>query len=151
MEDLEVNKTLIFDYSKRVYHYAVRQNGRQVINRTYRLPRKRFDDILTFIYNLRLGSYGRITEGRKLTVSVLMQRRPSRLSLYFDEQMPPHQRLGTYNAVLSLDRNVTNAKSGKVFCWFSETFVPLGGIIEDAVFFGDLHLTISKQRPEIFE
>ena len=34
MDDLEVEKALVFDYSKRVYHYTVRQNGRQVIDRT---------------------------------------------------------------------------------------------------------------------
>ena len=147
MEDFEIKKTLIFDYSKQVYHFAIQQNERHLVNRTYRLPGKQFDDILTFIYNLRLGSYGRINEGRKLIVSVLMRQKPSRISLHFDKQFLPQQESGKYHAILSLDRNLTNARSNTISCWFSEEFIPLGGMIEDAVFFGDLYIKLSKREP----
>ena len=147
LDDEAIEKKLMFDYAHRRYRYTINRDGRHLVDRTYRLPKKHFDDILTFIYNLRLGSYGRIKKGRQLNITVLTKQRLSRMSLFFEKQNQTRQKAGEYTALLSLDRNTTNALSERIVCWFSKDFIPLGGKIEDAIFFGDLHVVLSKRVP----
>ena len=136
--DSEIRKTLSFDYEKGTFDFLLVKNKRKIIDRTRNLPERQFDDLLTFFYNLRMRCYGEVKEGKKLSICVLVKEKPSYISVSFDSSKNKKKGVGKYYAVLSMDRNITQAYSKRVSCWFSHDFIPLLGVVEDAYSFGDL-------------
>jgi len=141
----ELTKTLCFDYDRGLYTCRYLRNGRSVLNVERKLPRAPFDDLLTLLCNLRAGAYGDIHD-RTLRVCVLAKDRPSFVTVSFSGQIPraaPPQ--GRHHALVSMDRDMTQARSKTLRGWFSDDMVPVGGVIEDAYFFGDLSVRLASR------
>lgn len=135
----EFIKILTFNYDRNMYACIYRRNGKTVLDAKKKLPREPFDDLLTMLCNLRAGVYGSVAPNRTLRICVLAKDRPSFVIVASPPPpvrgAPPEGRL---YALVSMDSDMTQARSKTLRGWFSEEMVPVGGVIEDAYFFGDL-------------
>jgi len=136
-------KTLSFDYERSQFTLIQELNKKRTFSIIRRLPREPFEDLLSFLSNLRIGAYGNIQQGSKVLLWVLMKERPTLMTVYFPQppEKPKTQACRFY-AILSMDRDITQAKSKTVRGWFSEKFIPLAGVVENAYFFGDLNVSL---------
>jgi hypothetical protein len=84
----------------------------------------------------------------QLQVCVLVKDRPSYLAVQVTAPPSrPRRPLKTHYAVLSMDRDLTQARSKRVKSWLSDALVPVSGLVEDAYFFGDLAVTLAAGNP----
>lgn len=141
----EIKKYILFDYERRIFTYCVERNKQRIFFTKKKLPSKEFDDLLTFFYNLRLGYYGAVKEGNKYNICVLVKERPSYISIDCTPLDSKHKDDGSLYAVMTMDKDLTQARSKKVTSWLSQDSVPLSGIVENAYFFGDLSVTLRER------
>lgn len=141
--DRTVKKFLTFDYQLGFYTCVFEHNGNRTLSIKRRLPQEQFEDLLSFLLNLRTGAYGRVSTGSVLRPCMLMKDRPSFITITFpltheEPKTPVCKRYVT----LSMDPDLTHARSKKVCGWFSEGFVPVAGVVENAYLFGDLNVAL---------
>ena len=134
---IEYKLKLAFDYKK----------GTFTCTRTYPqskprvtqglLPNSDFEDLLTFFYNSRLGCYGPRRDGVMFKAPVIMKEQPSFIALDFPPQGTKDRERG-FNAAITMDRNLTHARSRRVLVCLSDDAVAESALVIDAYFFGDL-------------
>lgn len=140
----EVDKSLTFNYPDNSYRVSVEVDNQCILYRTKTLPAGEFEDLFTFFYNLRMGHYGSVLPGRSLKICLVMTERPSFLKLVFNEKAPGRAGKTRYNAVLHMEKRLTQARSNRVACRFSEDLIPLYAVVKDAYYFGDLTVRLSN-------
>ena len=116
-----------------------------------------YEDYLTMLYNFRHGSYGSLQRGFHY-----------RLPLYTKEHMKPVSLdvadLETEKRLRSREFDQTgkdffvrfqippedvSSDTGEILGWFSADAVPVKGIIQDVVFFGDLWGELKERKKEV--
>jgi len=139
-----VKKTLVFDYEQRTFTCTYERNGKRTFEQKKRMPNREFDDLLSFLYNFRAGYYGTVRQGMLLKVCVLVKDRPAYVSVNITAPPSrPRKSSELYYAVLSMDRDLTQARSKSMKSELSRELVPVSGVVEDAYFFGDLVVTLT--------
>ncbi|MCX8044330.1 MAG: DUF3108 domain-containing protein [Desulfobacterota bacterium] len=135
-------KIINFDYVLDQYTYHFIRNGVKTFSATHRLPNHQVDDLLSFLCNLQNKAYGPVYEGCVLRACVIMKEKPSYVTVTFSapSKKPPLPSCCHY-VILSMERDITNARSGRIRGWLSPALIPVAGIVEDAYFFGDLTIT----------
>ena len=108
-----------------------------------------YDDFLTAFYNFRRGVYGEIQRGRRYRVRTLPKAGISTIDVEIateaEEMRILHGKRDKaggkyeYYIMVSLDKEITRSRTGKVKGWVSRDLVPIEGTIEDVVFVGDVH------------
>ncbi len=106
------------------------------------LPENDFEDLLTLFYNVRMGCYGPTLPGGTLKVPVIMKEQPSFITLDFPAQGSKDRKRG-FNAALTMDRNLTHARSKRVLVLLGEDAVLKSALVIDAYFFGDLGVRLT--------
>ncbi|MEI6127211.1 MAG: DUF3108 domain-containing protein [Pseudomonadota bacterium] len=143
--DREIKKSLSFDYAQQTFTLTRERNKEKISSMTRKLPVREFDDLLTFFFNLRTGHYGAAQEGKKFSVCVLAKEKPSNISVDFPVTDRRKKSGGKYFAVLSMDKDITQAHSKQVTSWLTPDSIPTSGRVVDAYFFGDLEVTLKKR------
>jgi len=143
--DREVKKLLSCDYIRLTYTLTLERNKRTVSSRTRKLPAGACDDLLTFFYNFRSGVYGEAQAGNKLKIPILVKSNRSYITVDFSDNATRKKPSFAHYAVLSMDRDVTHARSKRVNTWLSHDLIPQCSVIVDAYFFGDLVTTLEKR------
>lgn len=141
--DKKAKKEIHYDYVNRMFRILFYRNNKKVSEQKRRMPDKPFADLLTFFYNLRMGCYGKVDEGMKLSVSALVNTRLSMINVSVDnrEKMKKGAR---HHLVISVDKNISAAGSKEVSSWVSEDIIPVYSVIKNAYFFGDLRIKLVK-------
>lgn len=116
-----------------------------------------YDDFLTAFYNFRRGVYGVIQRGRRYRVRTLPKPGISTIDVEIatekEEMRFRHGKRDKrgakyeYYVTVSLDKEITRSRTGRVKGWVSKDLVPIEGTIEDVVFVGDVRgFLIGKGR-----
>ena len=145
----ERKKTVEFNYEKKVIVITNEGTGRKktVINK--RLPKEAVDDLLSAFYNLRLGYFGEVKQGKNFSMKVWVRESPSNITMVFPERYEQADSKlceGKYFAMLSMDKRITNIASKKLIGWLEEDLTPLCGTVEDAYLFGDLKVRLKEKK-----
>jgi len=145
----ERKKTIEFDYIKKVLivTYEGTERKKKVIKK--RLPKDDVDDLLSAFYNLRLGYFGEIKQGKHFSMKVWVRESPSNITMFFPERyekVDSKSCYGKYFAMLSMDKSITNIASKKMIGWLAEDLTPLCGTVEDAYLFGDLKVRLKEKK-----
>ncbi|MCP4717366.1 MAG: DUF3108 domain-containing protein [Deltaproteobacteria bacterium] len=143
--DHEVVRTVLFDYEQKRYRFSWKRNERTVFSVNRAFPKRPFDDLLSFFYNLRLGAFGPVQAGEKKSACIVAKTSPGNIVIDFAGPGRKRKGPGKWFGTLTLDREMTQAHSEQVSCWFSSELVPVKGVVEDAVFFGDLKIRLTGQ------
>lgn len=141
----EIDKILTFDYTDNSYTIAITVNKQRVLYRTKELPEGTAEDLLTFYYNFRMGHYGPAKPGMSVQADLLMSVRTSHLSIMLHDYENGRRCADYYYAVVTMEKNLTQAGSGRVSGRLSRDLIPLYGVIEDAYYFGDLTVSLTKR------
>jgi hypothetical protein len=138
----EYKREITFNYKKGTFT-CVRINPQSKARVTQgELPGSDFEDLLTLFYNYRMGCYGPRRNGLMLKVPVIMKEQPSFISLDFPAQGSADRERG-FNAALTMDRNLTHARSRRVLVCLGDDTVAESALVIDAYFFGDLGIRLT--------
>jgi len=142
-------KTVEFNYEKKILIVTYEGNGREKKVIKKRLPKDAVDDLLSAFYNLRLGYFGEIKQGKIFSMKVWVRETPSRITISLPERFEKADGKscgGKYFAMLSMDKSITNIASKKLMGWLAEDFSPLCGTVADAYLFGDLKVRLKERK-----
>jgi len=139
---MEYKRTLAFNYEKSTFTCTRTYPGNKTRTIQGPLPDTTFEDMLTFFYNFRMGCYGRLREGGRLSVPVLMKEQPSLINIDFTEA-GSKKRADRFNAALTMDRTLTHARSKRVLLRINEMSIPESALVIDAYFFGELGVRLT--------
>lgn len=141
-DKMEIKRTLSFDYEQGAFTCTRTYPGGKPRTIKAALPEDGFEDMLTLFYNFRMGCYGPQREGGTLKVPVVMKEQPSFITIDFPGP-GSKQRAKRFNAELSMERNLTYARSKKLLMRLDDRAVPESALVIDAYFFGDLAITLT--------
>ena len=139
---LEFKRTLSFDYEKGSFTCTRTYPGGKPHVMQAALPEDGFEDMLTLFYNFRMGCYGPRREGGALRVPVVMKEQPSFITIDFPGP-GSKQRAKRFNAALTMERNLTHARSKNLLMRLDDRGIPESALVIDAYFFGDLAITLT--------
>ena len=142
-------KTVEFKYEKKILIVTYEGTGRKKTVITKHLPKDDIDDLLSAFYNLRLGIFGEIKQGKIFSMKVWVRESPSRITISLPERFEKADSKscgGKYFAMLSMDKSITNIASKKLIGWLAEDLAPQCGKVEDAYMFGDLKVRLKEKK-----
>jgi len=145
----EVRRQYFIDYDYAAGIANRRKIGRrgEVSRSTVRLnPERRYDDYLSGIYNLRIGAYGPLQEGRSYVIRLLKADKERDVRIVLAGPEENRKRLGSednpgekfFFSHIYLPKGMLDSKTGEMEGWFSARAVPVGGTIRDMALFGDV-------------
>jgi hypothetical protein len=152
--EVKKRRTTVFNYASGVIERrsALKGGGQE----KYELPMRPgvvYDDYLSGIYNLRSGAYGAMREGRVYilnvphkkggTIRIELASREGNLK-QLERERDKEAKAFFSHVVLDKDNLITG--SGRLQGWFSSQGVPVGGIVEDVVFLGDVRGTLISRE-----
>ena len=139
---MEYKREITFDYEKGSFTcIRTYPQGKPRVTQGA-LPENDFEDLLTLFYNVRMGCYGPLPQGGTLKVPVIMKEQPSFITLDFPAQGTKDRKRG-FNAALTMDRNLTHARSRRVLVRLGDDAVAESALVIDAYFFGDLGVRLT--------
>jgi hypothetical protein len=117
-------------------------------------PAVPYDDYLSGIYNLRLGAYGALQEGRTYELRLLKADKERRVRIVLAGPEENRKRLGSegnpgekfFFSHIYLPKGMLDSKTGEMEGWFSARAVPVGGTIRDMALFGDVTGRLVKRE-----
>ncbi len=116
---MEYKREITFDYKKGSFTcIRTYPQGKPRVTQGA-LPGSDFEDLLSLFYNVRMGCYGPRRDGLMLKVPVIMKEQPSFIILEFPAQGAKDRKRG-FNAALTMDRNLTHARSRRALVRLSE-------------------------------
>ncbi|MBN2109379.1 MAG: DUF3108 domain-containing protein [Deltaproteobacteria bacterium] len=141
-DTMEYKREIAYDYERGAFT-CIRTSPRGKPRVTQAaLPGNVFEDLLTLFYNIRMGCYGALNDGVRLKVPVIMKEQPSCITLDCPAQGTKDRRRG-FNAALTMDRNLTHARSKSVLVLLDDDAVLKSALVIDAYFFGDLGVRLT--------
>jgi hypothetical protein len=148
------------DYEKGEYRWVATENGEIKDQGSKPIPKGViFEDLLSAFFNLRIGAFGPLERGRRITVTSLPFYQASedgeteyqketirtfeiRIADAFTEQKYRREfgRTGEKGLLVfvQVPRALFGQKSGEVLIWFDPTLLPVSARVEDVLFFGDV-------------
>jgi hypothetical protein len=142
LNKLEYKREIRFDYEKGLFTCVRTYPGAKPHVTQGALPGSDFEDLLTLFYNVRMGCYGQVPQERSFKVPVIMKEQPSYIALDFPGQGTKERKMG-FNATLTMDRNLTHARSRRVLVLLDDDAVAESALVIDAYFFGDLGVRLT--------
>lgn len=140
--NMEYTREITFDYKKCLFTCTrTYPRGKPRVTQGA-LPESDFEDLLTLFYNVRMGCYGPLHDGVRLKVPVIMKEQPSFITLDFPTPGTTERKRG-FNAALTMDRNLTHARSRRVLVLLGEDAVAESALVVNAYFFGDLGVRLT--------
>lgn len=142
-------KTLTWtDYDRQVLRRKDYKRGSLIENVEEPIPEGViYEDILSAFYNVRLGYYGPIKRGRQFIVNSLPSDGVSTIEVNFTtkEESLKHRDLfgdkfdeNMLGARVKVSKDLFKSKKGEISMLFDDALVPVYGVVEDYVGFGDI-------------
>lgn len=129
-------------------------------------PGVRYEDLLSAFLNFRIGVYGPLVGGRKMTVLTLPDFADLAKNKNKRKEEDPFQKFEIhivdeateaayrkrygrtgekgFLALVKIPKNLFGQKTGEVRIWFDKNVIPVDATIEDAILFGDIHGVLRK-------
>jgi hypothetical protein len=119
------------------------KDGKVVSSEEHDIPEGKTPvDMLTAFYNFRLGVYGELKRGDKVSVPTYSSKGFTEIEIeVLTEEEQKKKRYFPENGVLVkavIDPEVFETDSGNLYIWFDEQANPTRGIIEDMIGLGDI-------------
>lgn len=134
-----------FDYDKKVMNWKSWDNEGNERSGTEKLPEGIYcDDPLSAFYNFRFGAYGPVEGGKDYLIhSFPKNGEVPRISLKIASKDEMDKRLNEeskvdYLADVVIDKELFGSKTGYLEVYFTRNMVPIGTVVKDLVFFGDV-------------
>lgn len=142
-------KTLTWtDYDKQILRRKDYKRGMLVENAEEAIPEGVvYEDILSALYNIRIGCYGPIRRGRRFTVHSLPSEGVSTIDVNFttkEESLKTRDLFGDkfdenmLSANVKVPKNLFKSKTGEISMLFDDAIVPVYGVVKDYIGFGDI-------------
>ena len=107
-------------------------------------------DMLTAFYNLRAGTYGPLVRGARFLISTYAKGEFPKLeiNILMPEQQAEHGYLPSHGLLVevTVDPEVFETGSGKLYIWFNDAGIPERGTIEDLIGFGDIRGYLNEEN-----
>lgn len=111
------------------------------------------DDPITSFYNFRFGVYGKVTNGKSFKIPCIPKKGRSHISIHIasdqiekDRQIQEKNPSGKeYFATMTLHKEFTLSKTGKVEGWLSKELIPITGKVKDVILLGDVYGTLTQR------
>ncbi len=124
-----------------------------------------YEDLLSAFFNLRIGAFGPLTRGRKLTITTLpaYQSTDEGVEDYkkefvrnFDIRIADAATERAYRkryeqnqengllALVKVPKELFGQKTGEIRVWLDAGLIPVAATVEDAILFGDVHGYLQK-------
>ncbi len=101
-----------------------------------------YDDPLTAFYNFRYGAYGPIEMGREYRIPTFPKDGVSDMYVKIVTEEEMQKRADnpslSYLADIRIDKELFGSQTGDIEALFSKDFLPVGGVVKDMIFFGDV-------------
>ncbi|MDT8318131.1 MAG: DUF3108 domain-containing protein [bacterium] len=114
-----------------------------------------YEDILSAYYNVRLGGYGPLEEGRNFQIRTIPSEGESLISVDIasrDETINWRRKLKIATdekviaATVRMPRKIFESKTGEVQALFNEAIIPLEGVVKDYIGYGDMRCTLIEEK-----
>ncbi len=148
------------DYEKGEYRWVATENGEVKDKGNKPIPKGViFEDLLSAFFNLRIGAFGPLERGRRITVTSLpfYQANEDGQTEYQKETIRTFEiriadalterkyrrkfgRTGEKGLLVfvQVPRALFGQKSGEILIWFNPNLLPVSARVEDVLFFGDV-------------
>lgn len=107
-------------------------------------------DMLTAFYNLRVGVYGPLVRGAKFQIPTYSGKGFAAIgvTVLTAEQQAGHSYFPSDGLLLSatLDPEIFDTDSGKIYFWFNDAGVPERGIVENVIGMGDVRGALDMEE-----
>lgn len=141
-----MDKTIKFDYEKRVCVFEYRKNDVLEKGKTITIPSEANpEDPVTAFHNFCDGTYGEIKEGSTCNIKIIVKEKPSNLSFEMCSKdckkefaIQEDNDFG-FIAKICLAPEVINSTKGEILVCFSKDSIPLMVKVKDVIGFGDLY------------
>lgn len=138
-----------FDYVKNELIGQGFFDGKSLNPEVFPLPedgRFYYEDLLTFLYNVRSGGYGALKPGDKVLIHMIPGKGERTFEVEFlGESVVRDRKSAAEKWVVSLhlNREFYGLKIGEMKIWLSENFSPLRGLAKNVLGWGDVALVSS--------
>lgn len=142
-----VESTLnFFDYKRHIFSWKEYRNGVMVREAVDKIPPNMiYEDVLSAFYNFRYGVYGSIEKGKEYKINTIPDRGVKEIFIHVatskeEDSERKNISLPLYNNLLFIQvpKSIFNSKSGIIKVWFNSKNIPVAGIVEDYIGFGDI-------------
>ena len=163
--DKETLRSVRFDYAAgEIEFFKSNPAGKTRTQREFMKADRIYEDYLTLFYNFRHGYYGPIERDRKVLLPLYIKKEMQPVKLQIaDLEKEKQFRSQEFNKTgkhffmqFQINPEDVSSGSGKIKGWMSSDAIPVKGIMEDVVFFGDLwgelkerKVVVSGQRVKI--
>ena len=163
--DKETLRSVRFDYAAgEIVFFKSNPAGKTRTQREFMKADRIYEDYLTLFYNFRHGYYGPIERDRKVLLPLYIKKEMQPVKLQIaDLEKEKQFRSQEFNKTgkhffmqFQINPEDVSSGSGKIKGWMSSDAIPVKGIMEDVVFFGDLwgelkerKVVVSGQRVKI--
>lgn len=137
------------DYKKRIMVWKKWKGDKLEEDKQEEIPPDNiYDDPLAAFYNFRFGTYGNIEEGREYRITTFPKKDVKTMYVRVATKDEKNQRIHSdpddvdYLADIIIDKELFGSQTGKIEAFFTKELIPMGGIVKDMIFFGDVTGTL---------
>lgn len=119
------------------------------------LPDTIYDDPLAAFYNFRFGAYGPIEEGREYHITTFPKNDVKTMYIRLATKEERSQRIHgnphnvDYLADIKIDKELFGSQTGNVEAFFTKELIPIGGVVKDLIFFGDVKGNLIEMKTKL--
>ena len=134
------------------------KGGEQVEERVEAIPHDvEYEDILSALYNVRIGRYGPLVAGRSFKVLTIPREGKSVIDVEIATPEEAKRRRFLFgssssdaflNARVRVPKEIFESKTGEVALLFDDSILPVHGIVKDYIGFGDIRGTLLRPAQE---
>jgi len=148
-------RTVRFDYASGEIVFEVKSTAGETSTQKEPMKTDRiYEDYLTLFYNFRHGVYGSLESDRKFLLPLTTQKKMQPVTLQIADlekentfRSREFSKTGKHFFVqFKINPEDVSSGSGEIKGWLSLDAVPVKGLIEDVVFFGDLWGELKERR-----
>ncbi len=158
-EGRKSEKTLSrLDYETRQVISTFFKNGEQVKETVEPIPLGvEYEDILSALYNVRIGYYGPLKAGRSFQLMTIPREGQSVIDVEIATPEEAKRRRFLFgrsasdtflNANVRVPKEIFESKTGEVALLFDDSILPVHGIVKDYIGFGDVRATLLRPVKE---
>lgn len=137
------------DYKKRIMTWKKWKGDKLEEDKQEEIPPDNiYDDPLAAFYNFRFGTYGPIEEGREYRITTFPKKDVKTMYLRIATKDEKDKRIHSnsddvdYLADIIIDKELFGSQTGNIEAFFTKELIPMGGIVKDLIFFGDVRGTL---------
>ncbi|OGP29687.1 MAG: hypothetical protein A2073_08195 [Deltaproteobacteria bacterium GWC2_42_11] len=144
------------DYKKGLMKWKRWTGDKQEEDREEEIPPDTiYDDPLAAFYNFRFGTYGQIEEGREYHIPTFPKKGIKTMYVRIAKAEEKNKRIHSdpddvdYLADIIIDKELFGSQTGKIEAFFTKEMIPMGGIVKDLIFFGDVRGTLIEMSSRV--